>query len=163
MKKILISMITFTIIIGIVALSINTAFGNQTITFIEKVRYQTGNTHFYYYRFTWWEYITNLSLTTTDTSILIFDMPTRQWQAIQGNVFEDVWWQYLGNDLAVILNYIIMGINILLYPLKLGAYLLRNVIALLGINQNTNDQYNGLAWLVIFVRDILSNIVIPYV
>lgn len=163
MKKILISMITFTIVIGIVALSINTAFGNQTITLIEKIRYQTGNTHFYYYRFTWWEYMTNLNLTTTDTSILRFEMPTREWQEIQGNIFQDIWWQYLGNDLAVILNYIILAINILLYPLKLGAYLLRNVIALLGINQDTDNPNNGLSWLVIFVRDILSNIVIPYV
>lgn len=163
MKKILISIITFTIVIGIVALSINTAFGNQTITYIERVRYQIGNTHFYYYHFTWWEYISTLQLTTTDTSILVFDMPTRQWITIESSITTEQFWVELGNNLALMLDYVIMVINILLYPLKLGAYLLRNIMAILGINQNTTDQYNGLAWLVIFVRDILTRIAIPYI
>ena len=159
MKKAIIPIITFTIMIGVIALSFNTAFGNQTITYIEKIRYTTGNTHFYYWKFTWWDYLYNVQLTTTDLSVLQFDMPTRTWDTMS-NSFT---WEALGNNLALILDYIIMAINILLYPLKIGSYLLRNILALLGINQDTNNQYNGLAWLVIFVRDILSRIVIPYV
>ena len=162
-NKLVIPIVIFTILLGIVALALNTALGNHTITYIEKIRYTTGNTSFYYWKFTWWQYLSNLELTTTDLSILQFDMPSRQWIHITATITQEQFWIELGNNMALMLDYVIMVINILLYPLKIGAYLLRNVLAILGINQDTTDSRNGLAWMVIFVRDILTRIVIPYI
>ena len=94
-------------------------------------------------------------MATTNLSVLVFKTPTRQWN-------NNMDWNALGNNLLVILDYLIMVINILLYPIKVGAYLLQNVLAIFGVNNNPNDTNNGLGWLVTFVQDILGNFAIPY-
>ena len=161
MKKTIIKIVTFTIVIGILAIALNTAFGNETIIYLEKVQINRFYTNFYIYKFNYWAYIQNLQLSTTDLSVLRFDMPARQWQT----EIEDItqFFEVITNNLCVILDYLIMVINILLYPLKVGAYLIRNIMAILGINTDTHADYNGLAWLVTFVNDILARIVIPYI
>lgn len=160
MKKLLVSIISFTIILGVLALSFNAAFGNKTITYLEKIRVDMANGgNFYYWKFNYWGYLKNLELTTSDYSKLVFEIPTRQFE----NITLDNYWAAIGNDLALILDYIIMVINILLYPLRLGAYLIRNIIAIFGINNDTTDPQNGMAWLITFVKDILERIAIPYI
>ena len=161
MKRAILKIITFTIVIGVFALAFNMAFGNQTITYLTKIRVNTtqGN-NFYYYKFDFWNYLKNIQLTTSDISVLTFEMPTRTWQS-PTDITD--FFPIIANDLAVILDYVIMIINILLYPLRVGAYLIRNVLAILGVNTDTTNEYNGLAWLIKFVRDILSRIAIPYI
>ena len=161
MKRHLLKIVMFTIVIGILAIAFNTAFGNNTITYLQKIQINKYYTRFYIYKLDFWSYIRNLQLSTTDLSILRFDMPTRQWQT----EIEDItqFFSVITNDLCVILDYIIMILNIMLYPLRVGAYIIRNMLALTGVNIDTTDQNNGLAWLVIFVNDILGRIVIPYI
>lgn len=156
MKKAIIKFISFTILIGVIALCINTALGKDTIMFLDKetIRYGT-NTSWYMWKFDFWKYLTNLQLSTSNLSVLVFKTPTRQWQ-------DNMDWNALGNNLLVILDYLIMVVNILLYPIKIGAYLLQNLLAVFGVNADTTNADNGLAWLVAFVRDILGNFSIPY-
>ena len=161
MKRQFIKIISFTILIGVLALAFNTAFGSNTITYLQKIQVNRFYARFYMYKLDMWGYIRNLQLSTTDLSILRFDMPTKQWQT----EIEDItqFFNVITNNLCVILDYIIMILNIMLYPLRVGAYVIRNMLAILGVNIDTTDQNNGLAWLVIFVNDILGRIVIPYI
>lgn len=160
MKRQIIKLISFTILIGVLALVFNTAFGNQTITYLQKEQINMiDGRHFYIWKYDFWTYLKNLQMSITDLSILQFKMPTRSWD----NTWDLTdWGSTLGNNMLVILDYIIMVINIMLYPFKIGAYFVRNLTAIMGINQDTTNAYNGLSWLIIFVRDILGNIAIPY-
>lgn len=151
MKKAIIGFLGLTILVGALALAFNNAFGYETIMFLQKERITFGTTNFYIWKFDFYRYINNLQLTTSNLSILQFKTPTRQWNSD------------IANNFALVIDYLIMIINLMLYPLKVGAYLLSNVIAIIGINTDTTSAHNGLAWLVIFVRDILGNISIPYI
>lgn len=142
--------ITFTILIGVLGLSLNAILGNQTITYVEKIQVDTLNTHFYIWKFNFWNYIENIQLNATNTSVLIFKLPTREFS------------NDLINNLALIMDYLIVLANVLLYPIKITAYLLQNILAIVGINRNP-DEYNGLYWLYQFVHDILGNFAIPYI
>jgi len=152
MKNLILRIFTFTIIIGVVALAFNNIFGNETITYLQKERITMLNGQsFFMWKIDWWGYVNNLQLATTNTSVLELKLPTREWN-------NDV-----ANDLALLIDFVILLANILLYPIKLGAYLLQNIMAILGVNTDATNNNNGLAWLVIFVRDILGRISIPYV
>lgn len=104
-----------------------------------------------------WNYIKNIQTTASNPSVLQFELPTRQWDSTVQS------YQDFTNNLALVVDYIIVVLNVLLYPLKVGSYLLQNILAILGINTNTSDPNNGLSWLIIFVRDMLSRVVIPYI
>lgn len=143
------------IVIGVLGLAFNNAFGYETIMYLQKqqVNMLDGN-HFYIWKIDFWHYIENIQLTTSNLNILQFNLPTREW-------VNDI--AYIPNNMAVIVNYLIITINILLYPLKIGAYLIMNILAILGINTNPNATYNGLKWLIVFVQNILGQVAIPYI
>ena len=156
MKRTLIKFISFTILIGVIALCINVALGKDTIMFLTKETIVYNHSFkWYMWKFDFWKYLTNLQLSTSNLSVLVFKTPTRAWQ-------NNMDWNALGNNLLVILDYLIMVINIILYPIKIGAYLLQNLLAILGVNTDVNNTNNGLGWLVSFVQDILGNFAIPY-
>ena len=152
--------IGFTVLIGVLALAFNTAFGNQTVTYLSKVRFDYGTFHFYMWKFNFTNYVKGLELSTSDLSRLQFNLPARQWRWT-GDM-ED-WFPDLANNLAVILDYLIVIANAILYPLRVGAYLLRNILALLGVNSNANDTNNGLGWLITFVNGIMEYAQIPFI
>ena len=152
MKHALLKAVTFTIVIGILAMAINTAFGYETIVYLQKEQINmVNNDHFFIWKIDFWQYISNIQLTTSNLSILEFKLPTRTWNTD------------IANNFALVVDYLIVQINVLLYPLKIGAYLIQNVMAIMGINNDITATHNGLKWLVQFVRDILSNIAVPYI
>lgn len=160
MRKKILTIIGFTVILGVLAIAFNTAFGNQTVTYLTKVRIEFGTFHFYMWKFDFTEYVKSLELSTSDLSKLQFKLPTRQWRWT-GDIND--WFTDLANDLAVILDYIIVVANALLYPLRVGAYLLRNILAILGVNADTSNANNGLAWLITFVNNIMEYAQIPFI
>lgn len=155
--KVITKIAILTIIIGCIALSFNVAFGNQTITYVERIR--LGTTGAYYYKFNFAEYLQNLTLSISNTSTLTLEMPNRTWQTMQSIIDGEA----LGNNLALILDYLIMVINIIIYPLRIGAYILKNLTAIIGINQDTTNQYNGMAWLVNLLEWLIARVAIPYI
>lgn len=158
MKNLVLKVITFTIILGIIALAINHAFGSATFVYLRRVNvfYLNGEPQ-YMWKLDLWNYVKNIQTTASNPSVLQFELPTRQWDSTVQS------YQDFTNNLALVVDYIIVVLNVLLYPLKVGSYLLQNILAILGINTNTSDPNNGLAWLIIFVRDMLSRVVIPYI
>lgn len=155
--KVITKIAIITIIMGCIALSFNVAFGNQTITYVERIR--LGTTGAFYYKFNFAEYLQNLTLSISNTSTLTLEMPTRTWQTMASIIDGEA----LGNNLALILDYLIMVINIIIYPLRIGAYILKNLTAIIGINQDTTNQYNGMAWLVNLLEWLIARVAIPYI
>lgn len=151
MKNLILRIFTFTILMGIVALAINTVFGRESILFLTKERHLLPDgSAWYMWKFNWLGYVQNIQTTAADASVLQFKLP-------QIDLTD-----FLG-VLKTILNFVILLINILLYPFRASSYFLQNILALLGVNQDTSNINNGLAWLITFIRDILGNIAIPYV
>lgn len=156
MKK----LFTAIIILGTIMVCINWIFGDNTITLLEKVQNQyTGIT---YYKINLYEYLANIQMNIGDTQVLELKMPTRPWTDITSSIVEEQFWADLGNNLAVMLDYLIMVVNIILYPIRIGGYLVKNILAIIGVNTYTTDETNGLYWLVWFTRNI-ANTWIPYV
>lgn len=151
MKRKIIKIITFLICLGVLAMGINTIFGNETITYLSKIRIDlTNGQHFYIWRYDFWTYIKNIQTAIQDVSEFTLNLPTRQWN-------NDV-----ANNVLLLLDYVIVVINILLYPLRIGAYLLNNILSILGVNNDMNATNNGLKWLYQFVRVVIG-IEIPYI
>ena len=149
MKRLLIAFI----IIGTIGLSINAIFGMNTVSYLTKTQITDG---IYAYKFNVFGYITNIKDSFTDVAVMTLELPTRAWITDIQN-FAD-----FGNNMAVILDYIIFVINILLYPLKIGGYLLKNVLSFLGIDTISQNNAGGLQWLVNFAKG-LQIIAIPYI
>lgn len=151
-----ITIMTFLVIIGVVGVALNLALGNQTVMYLTKTRIDASG--LYAYEFNFYNYLDNLRMAISNTTELNLELPTRTWQAMTLTDFGTA----LGNNLALMLDYIIFGLNCLIYPFRIGGYLIRNMIALIGINMSTNYAYNGMAWLV-QLSQFLIDIQIPYI
>lgn len=134
-------------IIGVIGIALNTLFGYNTITYLEKVRIENGGLWYYKYNFS--QYVSNLSQTFSNTTELNLNLPTRQWT------------NDIINNLALMLDYIIVMINILLYPLRVGAYMLKCVLAIMGINM-IDPPNTGIKWILDLITQIIP-LQIPYI
>ena len=152
MKHKLIKIVTFLICIGVLAMALNTIFGNETIVYLSKVEVPMANGgRFYMYKYDFWNYIENIRTAIQDLSEFTLNLPTREWSSTD-----------IANNILLLIDYIIVIINVLLYPLRIGAYLLNNLLAIFGINKDLTSARNGLKWLYIFVDKVIG-IEIPYI
>lgn len=132
-------------ILGVIALALNLVFGMGTINYLEQIK--IGNITLYKYNFD--EYFINLSNSLQDTSVL-----TLSWQA-------RTWTSDIVNDLAYIANIFIFILNVLIYPFRVGAYVVKNILAILGVNftQIEGSNITWLAqlinWLIAFVQEYI--------
>lgn len=138
--------IAFTLMmIGIAGVALNQIFGYEMVSYISWETDDLTGIRYMKYDFT--SYIQNLSLSINRITDISLNLPTRQ--------FDD---NFI-NCLAVVLDYIIFIINILLWPLRLGAYITSNLLAILGVEDNAQNVKN---WLVAFIRG-MTYLEIPYV
>lgn len=145
----------YVIIFASVGVAMNILFGENTMIYLN---YGTlKDTNLSWYRIDFLAYKDNLQTYIQNTTELKFEIPTREWLRNPSSL--DEFWNQLVNNLAVILDYIILILNVLIYPLRLGGYLLRFIVALLGLNVGTNSSLN---WLGEFISGLM-NIAIPYV
>lgn len=145
----------FLIVIGIVAISLNTIFGYNTIAYLERVRIEETGQWIYKYNFI--NYISNLQMSIGDTAQLELILPWRTWTA---NIDITNWGNAIGNNMALILDYIIMILNVLLYPFRVGAYITQQMLAILGVKILNNET--NIKWLTNLV-ETLKGLQIPYV
>ena len=144
------------IMLGTTMFALNFLFGEATINLIQE--HNMGS--YTYYTLNMREYLQNIETSLTNTAELELKLPTRQWQDLQVD-----FWAQLGNNLALILDYIILAINIVEYPLRIGGYLLQQILAFLGlpvVDIIENDTPNNLAWLV-KLTNVLKSMQIPYI
>lgn len=150
--------VKYIIILGSIGVALNYLFGNNTIPYIQRV--QIEGTWLTWLRYDLNGYIRNLETSTTDTTALQLIMPTRVWLQTSASMVEQEFWDVLGNNMALILDYIIMALNILIYPLKVGGYVLGIILSLLGINLNNTES--DIYWLCQIVNSF-KTLSIPYV
>lgn len=143
----------FFIIIGAIGLSINLLFGSNTFVYQEKVRI-TGS--LFAYKLNIWAYLQNLKDTITNTTMFNLTAITRSWDEGATD------WAKLLNNLAFIVDILILLINIICFPFRLGGYMLLNMLAVFGINTIGQNAGGGLAWLVKTCK-FLREMQIPYV
>lgn len=142
-----------TIIIGVIALGINTVFGNNTITYLTYN--EINGVGFYKYDF--WNYVDNIRNTIQNTAQLELHTPTRTWiDNLTG--FGD-----LGNNLALMLDWFIFANNILLYPLRVIFYVMQITMSIIGI-PTIDGTYNNnpLKWLIDLTK-FMTGLEIPFV
>ena len=158
MKNAIIKLLIGTTLLGIAGYCLNLIFGS-TIGFIEIHR--ENGVLFYTYKF--FDYLENLRNSFTGFTDLSIQLPTRQYMSLEGNSITDQqFWQAMGNNMALLLDYLIFIINLSLWPLRLGAYALRAVLAIIGINVIPPIEHN-LKWLVDTINNMIQFIQIPYV
>ena len=66
----------------------------------------------------------------------------------------------MAHDLAVIVDYIILVLNVLIYPLRIGGYIFRFVLALVGISYTDPDS--SVKWMG-DIANAFINLQIPYI
>lgn len=147
------------LMIGVVAIGINMLFGTNTVSFIYRERVEASG--LYWYKYDFWGYINNLKNSIADTAQLELSIQTRDWVNITSTIVQEQFWVDLGNNMAVILNWILFGLNVMLYPFRIAAYVIKQLLAFIGINTQSSTN-NGLWWLVQLVR-FLTGLQIPYV
>ena len=148
------------IIIGVIAVAINTLFGNETIDFITK--YRDTNSGIIYYKYNGLAYLNNIEMSLGNTAVLELKLVTKEWQDITGTIVEEQFWAALGNNLAVMLDYIILGLNVLLYPIRIAGYFMLQLLAIIGLNVVKPNENGSLYWL-IKLAEGLAKTQIPYV
>ena len=139
------------IILGVIGISLITLFGYGTITYLTKYRLEGG---LWVYKYNFSDYIQNITQTIGNTTPLQLTMPTRTW----GDGIE-----WLSNNLALIMDWLIFILNVILYPLRVGAYLVLNTLSIIGIDMREGMQPNtGIKWLIDLVQSIVGW-QIPYI
>ena len=148
MRRAIMPVIYFTIIIGFIALTLNMTIGKNTISFLYPSEQSNG---ILMWKYDLASYVKNIKDNATAVTELEITLPPREWEDLSILEFGE----QLGNNLALILDWIIFIVNIFIYPLRIGAYLLRNFMAIIGINVTTPNQ-NGLWWLRQIVNFLVS-------
>lgn len=129
-------------IIGVVGLALNMIFGWETFTFLRVVRADPG---FYLYKFDLFGYTKNLTNSFSTVNELALTLPTRE---INNDIV---------NNMILFLDWFIFGLNVMIYPFRIGGYVVLQILALIGINTVEPNSAGGLQWLVTvsqFLRDL---------
>jgi hypothetical protein len=135
--------IVWIIVIGIIALTLSTIWDNNTTILLSTFEHNGIKL----WKIDLWTYMTNLSISLNPNNLSL-NIPTM-------------------NDTTIItttismINYIIMMINILTYPMRISGFITINIMALLGINMNP-DISHSLTWLVNLGR-FFTELNIPYI
>lgn len=146
MKKTIITLFTSVMIIGIIALALNNMFGN--VVNFNTQEAIPGGSGLTWYKYDTFSYIENIKNTFKNTAQLTLQTPNRTWV----NAGFDFWdqgefWEATWNNLALILDWILFGLNVILYPIRLGGYFLQIVMSIIGINVINYDG-NPIKWLI---------------
>ena len=142
--------IIFLILIGTIGIAINMIFGTGNVTYLSRFQVE-GVT---YYKYDFHAYFENVTDNIQAVTELNLQLPTRTW-------INNLSWSSLANNLAIILDYIIFGLNILMYPFRIGGYIIINTWTILGIKPQV-DSASPIYWLYHLAEWMIS-LQIPYI
>ncbi|NLD79425.1 MAG: hypothetical protein GX641_03775 [Mollicutes bacterium] len=135
--------IVWIIILGIVALALSTIFDERTTILLSTFEHNGIKL----WKIDIWKYLTNLAISLSPDNLSL-NIPTINNSSIITITITSI-------------NYIIMMINILTYPLRISGFITINLMALVGINMNPNITHN-LSWL-INLGKFFTELNIPYI
>ena len=135
--------IVWIIVLGIIALTLSTIWDNNTTILLSTFEHNGIKL----WKIDLWTYLTNLAISFNPNNLSL-NIP-------------------IANNTNIItititsINYIIMMINILTYPLRISGFIAINIMALVGINMNP-DISHSLTWL-INLGKFFTELNIPYI
>lgn len=98
------------------------------------------------------------------TNALQFEdiLPNRTWQEVQGAVWDEVFWNSLFNNMALIFDWLYFPLNFLLWIIRWISWVMRVALALIGWDFTTvNGEYNST--LIKVLTWIIEQLMIPYI
>lgn len=131
------------IVLGIVALTLSTIWDNNTTILLSTFEHNGIKL----WKIDLWKYLTNLAISLNPNNLSL-DIPTLNDSNILTITISQI-------------NFIIMAINILSYPLRINGFITLNLMALLGINMNP-DITHSLTW-AINLGKFFTELQIPYI
>ena len=134
--------IVWIILLGIIALALSTIFDERTTILLSTFEHNGIKL----WKIDIWKYLTNLAISFNPNNLSL-DIPTLNQTNIITITISSI-------------NYTIMMINILTYPLRISGFVAINIMALLGINMNP-DITHSLTWLVNLGK-FFTELNIPY-
>lgn len=150
MKNAFVKLTILTILVGVVAVALNTAFNGQVVTYLSTVEYNG----IVMKKYDFWAYVQNIQKTFTNTPQLTLALQEREWMT---EINLDNWFNVISNNLGFIANILIMTLNLLLYPIRILFYIVQIVLSLLGIPTiNGTYTYNPLKWLIDVVKTLTT-------
>ena len=135
--------IVWIIILGVIALALSTIFDEKTTILLSTFEHNGIKL----WKIDIWKYLTNLTISFNPNNLSL-DIPTLN----QTNIITTT---------ISMINYIIMLVNIISYPLRISGFITLNIMALVGINMNPNITHN-LTWL-INLGKFFTELNIPYI
>lgn len=147
----------WTILIATMAMALNFIWPN-TISFLTTRASNFDNAIYYVYDFK--GYLRNIEFSAQKITNLQLQMPTREWQTGAWELIGIV--SQIGNNLAVILDYIILALNIVIYPFRVMSYVIQLIMAVIGFNMSSMDN-NSFAWLKELTEWFIERFAIPYI
>lgn len=140
------------ILIGTIGFAMILIFGTNATTYIIQENINGVNI----YKISTWSYIDGIRQNLANPTELSLQLPQLQWL---NNMTIENWPNVLANNLKVMVNYLIIIVNVILYPIRLGAYAQRTVFTVLGLNMDINTT--PMTWLVELINNAIS-LSIPY-
>lgn len=161
MKRVIYSLTIGTILLGIIALSLNTLFNAKVVTYISQINING----IVMQKLDVFSYLKNVEQSITNVAQLELRLWTRTWiTKVEGNdIFEWLqnFWSVFSNNMAYILDVIIGVANIFLYPIRIIFYAIQIILSIIGLPMQ-DYAANPLGWL-IRISKFLTELQIPYV
>ena len=134
--------IVWIIVLGIIALTLSTIWDNNTTILLSTFEHNGIKL----WKIDLWTYLTNLAISFNPNNLSL-DIPTLNQTNIITITISSI-------------NYMIMLINIISYPIRISGFVALNIMALIGINMNPDITHN-LTWL-INLGKFFTELNIPY-
>lgn len=157
MKKTFTTISIVLIIIGVMGVALNQLFGYNTVSYLSSIRIE--ETDVWVYQYDLQTYIKNIQTAMNETTMLELRLPWRTWYTTMDLTN---WPDRLANNLALILDYFIMFLNVFLYPLRVGAYSCKMALSIMGVNIMDSTETNPIYWIIDLINKLIQ-IQIPYV
>lgn len=132
-------------IVGILAIGLTTIFGYNTVTFLERVNING----IWIWKIDASQYLQEIQTSITNVARLEMVQNPRQW-------INSGEWDAIINNLAFILDVIIFALNIMLYPFRIGGYIIQVALSLIGLPVLSYTDAHPLSWLLNLCKYLVS-------
>jgi hypothetical protein len=158
-KKIFLDTLGIILVICFFAVTFKTFFGINT-PYLQTYTTELGQQITYYDYSAYFMQINN-SFNNFGQQLQL-QLPSRQWVNVGGLD----WFADLANNLAVVFNWIYFPLNVILWPIRLLTWILKETLILLGFVEFTttvnNVTYNP-EWFMTTLSWLSQNLAIPYI
>ena len=162
-KKIFLDTLPIILIIAMFAYVFTIYLGIFQIPFIYKYTTSLGQTM---WRFDIHEYLINIQNNFTSIAELELEKNPLEWQNTQASFIDRQFWQTLLNNLAYMFNYFIYFLNVILFIFRFLAYIIINILSILGMVRKPTmymDKLYEPNWFMEIFVWISENLQIPFI